>query len=503
MSVPVNASDVTRVLAVRAQIAGGAADVTKASVRVLPNAQPDLSLGALDEEGSLSAWTSEGQLSPTSQTLAQVWSAAETRSFALKIKNTSAQAATFALKLPDVPDGWQLKIYDALQDGVLLQSDGEGNIATPSIDAGKSVTWRIEVAAQAVEQAAAAPAGVAPAGVAQVNLPLRASGGALFDQVEVGAAVQSLAGLQWSADGSNWQNVTGATLLSIEQYATVGLRAVKSLPDVGWPTAQPMGPQWDWQGESTEGETMWMQGKTGTVAGGAISRAMLGTTLDAKIRVLPESDVQLNLSRRELMAGAGPADLTTTTVAARVVDAQGEPLAGQKVRFRARHEDESSAGTWQSGGGAPVLTTDAQGNVSMVWTTDNIEGDANFEAVLLTDSGQERPFSSHQSINVNAPYVTATLGQWTEGAGGWSRSVEVSTWFGKAKVAGLNVALTAQITDYETEAPVAGWQNAAPFDAATGVSDANGNFVTVQRWNPVEAGAWSHDFEVTAEGKIN
>lgn len=136
-----------------------------------------------------------------------------------------------------------------------------------------------------------------------------------------------------------------------------------------------------------------------------------------------------------------------------------------------------------------------------MWKTDGVAGDVNFKAMLLTDSGQERNFSNHKTINVNAPYTRLELGSWTENANGWSRSVKVSTWFGKRKVAAMAVALTTQILDYETEAPVAGWQNAAPFDAATGSSDSNGNFATVQRWNPIEAGAWPHDYEVEVKAQ--
>ena len=111
---------------------------------------------------------------------------------------------------------------------------------------------------------------------------------------------------------------------------------------------------------------------------------------------------------------------------------------------------------------------------------------------------------SHLSINVNAPYSLLKVGSWAEDdAGQWSRPVTVETWFGNQKVGGIAVALASAIKDYETEAPLAGWQNAAPFDAATGTSNAAGVFATVQRFNPFEASAWPHDYEIEVEATVN
>ena len=94
-------------------------------------------------------------------------------------------------------------------------------------------------------------------------------------------------------------------------------------------------------------------------------------------------------------------------------------------------------------------------------------------------------------------------GVWNEDENGWSRSIEIETWFAGKKLPNRSVALTTQVADYETEAPVDGWQSAAPFDAATGTTDANGKFTTTQRWNPVEADAWPHDYQVTVAGELN
>ena len=233
--------------------------------------QPDVSLSALNEDGSPGEWSGEGQLSPTVQRVANVWSAGETRSFALKIKNTGAQAATFALSWPALPAGWELKIYDALENGAQLQ----GAIATPSIDAGASLTWRAQVTATAAPNAQ----------TARAVLPIRASGGALFDEVGIEATVQSLAGLQWSVDNQTWTDVTPQTLILAEQMDTIGVRALKSVPDAPWPDSAPLGPTWTFQGQTLWGETLWLHAVDLTGAGGDAATATLGKTLSLQIHV--------------------------------------------------------------------------------------------------------------------------------------------------------------------------------------------------------------------------
>ena len=485
---PDGASDVTRVLSVRAQVGEGAADVVRLSLRVPRDAQPDVAISRLDEESNADEWIGEDELSPQEQLLQPVFGKGETQLFAVKITNKSNAAAQFSLEQFALLAGWSWKLTDALEGGEPLEAGDEGWM-TPEIAPYESLVCRLELTAsdEATDEA---------------TLPLRFTGGSKYDECGIEVLVQKLAKLQWSSDGETWQDVTPATLPQIEQHATVGVRGVKSVPDAPWPDAQPMGPKWNWQGGAVEGETVWLQGKTYTGKAGETASATLGDSLPVKIRVLAESDVQLTVAKTELMAGSGPASLTTTAVSVRLVDSAGEPLAAQKVRLRALHEDETPAGTWAGDDAEPVVTTDAQGNASTTWTTDEVEGEVNFVATLLTDSGATRKFASHKTINVNAPYVTTELGEWNEDENGWSREVTVQTWYGASKLPGLGVALSAAVLDYETEQPVTGWQSAAPFDAATGVSDSSGKFTTIQRWNPLEDNAWPHDYEVAVNANI-
>ena len=247
-----------------------AVDRVKTVWQAKTSEQPDVSLSAFDEDGSLNEWTGEGQLSPTVQRIANVWSAGETRRFALKIKNTGTQATAFALSWPALPAGWELKLYDALQNGAQLQ----GAIATPSMDAGQSVTWLVQVTANAQTTANT-----------RAVLPIRASGGALFDEVAMEATVQSLAGLQWSVDNQTWTDVTPQTLIAAEQMDTIGVRALKSVPDAPWPDSAPLGPTWTFQGQTLWGETLWLHAVDLTGAGGDAATATLGKTLSLQIHV--------------------------------------------------------------------------------------------------------------------------------------------------------------------------------------------------------------------------
>ena len=507
VTAPADAADVTRAVLVRAQIDedGGAADAVGLEMVALSAAQPDVSISKLDANKRTKQWVGQDLFSPDdddNQIIESVFGIEDVNPFAVRVTNTSGAAARFFFEAPifDQVDGWSAQIYDALDGGNALEIV-DGGVVTPIIAPGKSILWRLEVTAQASATEA-------------LRIPVNFSGKALYDECVIKVTFQQLFGLEWSKDGDNWQPVTTDTLLQIEQYATVGVRGVKSVPEAPWPDSQPMGPLWSWQQDfeenqdeekgKVEGDVAWLQGKRATPVAGEVANAtLLEVSLPVKIRVLPESDVRLTIARRELMAGSGPAELTTTTVSARVLDSEGEPLVGQQVKLRALNEDETPAGTWQSGDEAPVLTTDAEGRVSTIWTTGTDEGEINFEAGLLTDGGAARNASSHQTINLNAPFTVVKLGAWNEDENGWSRQVKVETWYGGSKLPGLGVALSAAVLDYETEAPVAGWENAAPFDAATGVSDADGNFTTIQRWNPVDDESWPHDFEVTAQGAIN
>ena len=491
VTVPATARDLTRTLSVRAQTEGGSAvDVVKASVRVLPAVQPDVAVSALDENGLPGEWTGAGELSPTPQSLAGVWGASQTKKFALRVTNQGSAAAQFQFEPPSLPAGWELKFYDDLAAGDLLEVGAEG-LATPAIAPGASLQWRAELTAGADATATA-------------NLALRWSGGTLSDEVEIKATLQKLAKLQWSGDGTNWQDVTPQTSPQIEQYATVGVRGVKSVPNAPWPDTQPVGPIWRWGDTKAIGKYVWVKGRELRGKAGDQVSAYLGSeSKSLRLSVKPVLKVALAVAKSDLLAGEGPQNLNSTDVTVAVstpIAAFGEPA---KVRLRATNEYGQSAGKWNGANAPHVDVTIAMGSSATVnWVSGPEGGQIEFEATVLDEDGTPRDSSDTAFVQTHKPYAQTRNGNWQENNGVWSRTITASTWFQGQKLGGVGVALVSQIKDYETQQPAPGWTNAAPFDATTGTTDADGKFSTVQRWNPVEAGAWPHDFEVEAEAQL-
>ena len=66
-----------------------------------------------------------------------------------------------------------------------------------------------------------------------------------------------------------------------------------------------------------------------------------------------------------------------------------------------------------------------------------------------------------------------------------------------ANVPGRPVQLTSQVTLDTAEGEVPpGYENAAPLDHTSGVTDANGTFVTIQRWMPPNATAHPNNYHL-------
>ena len=325
-----------------------ALDVVKATWNVVVSTQPDVSLSALDENGLTENWTGVDEFSPTVQNIETVFGEAQTQSFALRIKNSGDHAASFTLANPPLPPGWSAKVYDALQGGGLLL----GEIVTPPIEPNQSIVWRVEVTA------------VAPARLA--TLPLRASGGALFDEVTISAAMQSLVGLQWSRDGASWHDVTATTKLQSERYASIGFRALKSVPSVGWPNAL-FGPKWQWQGTSLEAETVWLSPHHITDGNGQVATATLDdNSFGATIVVLPDVDLYLEAALGVMPVGE------TVAISIRARDENDAPLAGARVRLRCTKGGADSGHFGEAPSGELFLLTDAQGKITTTWTAESV-----------------------------------------------------------------------------------------------------------------------------------
>ena len=490
VTVPADATDVTRVLSVRAQMPGGVADAVKASLRVLPNVRPDVAISRLDKNGDIENWVGKSEFSPQQQQVKAVVSAGEMRSFAVQIKNTSALTAQFLLKLPALPTGWSLKFYNALENGQLLEADDENVILTPEINAGSSIDWKVEVTTGASDTAKI--------------LPFDVSAGNLADKVEIEVTCQALVAIEWSLDGKSWGSTRDTAPPKIEWKQTMGLRAVKSNPSAPWPDSQASGPIWRWADVEAIGNTVWVaaediQGDNGKPVSALLGDKSKTVTLHAR----PALNLAIKVANKNLLSGTTSSNLRTTEVSISASSDNRVSLGTILVRLQAISESAQNIGLW-NGSAVPYLDipVGADGASTAIWTSGSEEGQIQFVATALDENHLPRKVSDVAYAQAHKPYALLKTGNWHEENGTWSRTVTASTRFRGEQIGGVLLVFSAQVNDYETQQSAQGWENAAPFAVAAGVTDANGNFSTVQRWNPVEAGAWPHDFEVKAKVEL-
>ena len=229
-----------------------ALDRVKTVWKAKTSQQPDLSVSALGSDDS-ELWLGEDVLNLTGegQTLMPIIKATITDAYAVNLKNAGAHAAAFTLSVPASSNGWKVALQDALEAGQIVTPDAKGNWTSPVIEAGATLTLRLEITAPAgsdLEANAAARNG---------KFELRATNGSLSDVVAVSAASQSVAKILWSRDGQNW-NDPAQTPLTVEQYEVVAFRAVGSNPAVAWDDMPGFEPTWSSQGETHWGETVWI-----------------------------------------------------------------------------------------------------------------------------------------------------------------------------------------------------------------------------------------------------
>jgi hypothetical protein len=145
------------------------------------------------------------------------------------------------------------------------------------------------------------------------------------------------------------------------------------------------------------------------------------------------------------------------------------------------------------------VVTGAGGTAQAMWTSGSAAGTVTVHAEVLQTDGSPLDVSDATTIDAALPYLRLDYGQWQEDAtGNWSRSVQASVWFWNEKLAGRGVQLSSTVL--LDGVAVAG--NPAPLDATAGTTNANGVFVTTQRWNPPQEGEWPHDYEITVNTSL-
>jgi hypothetical protein len=336
-----------------------------------------------------------------------------------------------------------------------------------------------------------------------------------IDAVKAVGAPQTIAGIEWSQDGSIWHMGTGPAAVTVPlvlQDSTIGFRAIKGNPNLPWPEGDFPGslPIWRHGTNGFIGETAWIQFKAVTPPGSPAQQvvAMCSTEVSVSVRVRPWYDVQLTSNKGAVLGGAGSTTLKQAIFTALVADEGDEPLQGVKVRFRARYADGTTAGEIGAVGTTDdIVITDAQGEAGVTWTSGAFAGEEAraevfIEAQAIDENNSLTGEQGLSTIMQLRPIVYLDYGTWIEDTiGDWSRSIKATVWFQGEKISGSGVQLAYSIVNNE-EAPMAGWQNAAPLDATTGISNSSGEFSTIQRWEPVDASELPADYFVTVTPTI-
>ncbi len=260
-------------------------------VTVTPTApfQPDVTLERLDSDGDSLQSVGENILDDAQQTLSLMVAPGHTRTYVAHIKNTSVGATTFRVSLggllssagaetPWNPTGWTVTATAGTSDVLAALQSAQG-WETPSLNTGEETEIQLAFTAPTTT--------VTP--VPDGSFRIVARKGTKSDAVNAPLASQFLTGLQWSVDGQTWTDVTPTTVITVERFTTVGIRALKAVPDAPWPGEEEgvIGPSWTWQGEQLEGGQVWLHATDFTDAAGATATAQFGATQSVHIVVTP------------------------------------------------------------------------------------------------------------------------------------------------------------------------------------------------------------------------
>jgi len=430
------------------------------------------------------------------QTKAQVVVPETAAVFSVKVQNDAAAATSLKVTGTGDGDGWTVKYLDAPQNGndITASVAGEGWM-TPALEPQAFHELWVEVKSGGAVSQTTKEVLVSAVSTDDV---------VVVDAVKATTSIQKLAKIQFSLDGgATWLDTIGANgpvVPTVVEKSVVGFRAIKANPDVPWPGMPGYMPLWKRGAETMTGETIWWQFPIATPPGtpAQIVTGECGDQASVAVRVRPAYDVMLQPDKGLILAGPGPESLRQTALTVTVIDEHEAAVPDVRVRFHARYEDGTAAGEIGAAGLVDdEATTDADGHASVLWTSGARSGEVHLEAEVLYAASIATGEKDRSTILLNKGYLRLDYGAWQEDANGhWSRPVTASAWFLGQKIAGRGVSLSVAVAELDG-APLAGGANVAPLDAATGTTDANGKFVTTQRWNPPQAGEWPHDYAVT------
>ena len=246
------AAGITRSLTLRASANATsetpAVDVVKATWNAVKISQPDAMIRATPTEDATADYIGNDLYNADgANQSAQILSIPGAPvSFDVQLQNDGNSATPFAVKLPAAPAGWSVQLFDALTNGADISAAAQSadGWSTPTMAPGEQRELRLVMTPTLNT-------------VTSASVTLRVASGTLFDSVVASAPLQSVAKIQWSRDGHNW-NDCGQTPFSVEKYEVIGFRAIGSNPDIAWDDLPDFNPTWNSQGETHWGETIWI-----------------------------------------------------------------------------------------------------------------------------------------------------------------------------------------------------------------------------------------------------
>ncbi len=220
------------------------------------------------------------------------------------------------------------------------------------------------------------------------------------ESADVTTPAAAISGFQWSSDGEQWNPVLEDTVLRVERFSHIGLRAVKTTPNSPWPGGL-SGPVWSWQGTHQEGEEVWLTGEHVTNGAPDLATALLFNQLAVKIRVLPK--LYLYMSTDTEQVSAPPGEATTDAVPVTIVakDTDGAPVPFLKVRVSALNAKDQVVGLWGTTATSTpslILTADAQGQIQTNWFGPDSAGHVQLKAVAV--DADDVPFGDGDSKDI-------------------------------------------------------------------------------------------------------
>ncbi|BCM88374.1 hypothetical protein IAD21_00205 [Abditibacteriota bacterium] len=236
-------------------------------------------------------WTGEGVVDSQqggSQSLFVVTNAGKTGAYELQVKNIGNVSEAFHLKLSAPIVGWTLCLFTSDNQEVIVGANGW---ALPGLDADQTLLLRLE-------------ATVTDGVIAPFLVNVQVTGSQASDKVQVDHKVQHIDHLQWFNDDEKWVDIADTTNLQMLRREALGVRAVKAIDGADWGGNSVLGPAWLFQGDTLEGEEVWLHANSATTSAAPVL-VSFGNNKTFHVKVLPDAYAHVTASGHTALVTPG------------------------------------------------------------------------------------------------------------------------------------------------------------------------------------------------------